>query len=63
MVSLGGKASLLVQQGDVLRIETPGGGGWGRKGQDQAEAKVSVKAFEPIAAGSLAALEQTQADF
>jgi N-methylhydantoinase B/oxoprolinase/acetone carboxylase alpha subunit len=28
---LGPKANLKVQPGDVLRIETPGGGGYGRK--------------------------------
>jgi 5-oxoprolinase (ATP-hydrolysing) len=29
-VDLGAKAQLVVQLGDVLAIETPGGGGWGR---------------------------------
>jgi N-methylhydantoinase B/oxoprolinase/acetone carboxylase alpha subunit len=28
---IGGKVSLLVEAGDVLRIETPGGGGFGLK--------------------------------
>jgi 5-oxoprolinase (ATP-hydrolysing) len=31
MVDLGAKAQLVVQLGDILVIETPGGGGWGRK--------------------------------
>jgi 5-oxoprolinase (ATP-hydrolysing) len=31
-VNLGGKATVDVAAGDVLRIETPGGGGWGRAG-------------------------------
>jgi N-methylhydantoinase B len=26
---LPGKARILVEAGDVLRVETPGGGGWG----------------------------------
>jgi N-methylhydantoinase B len=30
-VELPGKCSLHLEAGDVLRIETPGGGGWGRK--------------------------------
>jgi N-methylhydantoinase B len=30
-IELPGKCSLQLEAGDVLRIETPGGGGWGRK--------------------------------
>jgi len=30
-IELAGKCSLHLEAGDVLRIETPGGGGWGRK--------------------------------
>jgi N-methylhydantoinase B len=28
---LPGKFSLSLSQGEIIRIETPGGGGWGRK--------------------------------
>jgi N-methylhydantoinase B/oxoprolinase/acetone carboxylase alpha subunit len=28
---LSGKCSVYLEAGDVLRIETPGGGGWGRR--------------------------------
>jgi N-methylhydantoinase B len=31
-IELPGKCSLYLEAGDVLRIETPGGGGWGAKG-------------------------------
>ena len=34
-VELPGKCSSLVKKGDVLCIETPGGGGWGFRGMDQ----------------------------
>lgn len=30
-INLGSKANLKIQPGDVLRIETPGGGGYGQK--------------------------------
>ena len=30
---LEGSVQLTVQKGDRLRIETPGGGGWGKKGE------------------------------
>lgn len=30
---LGGNAHLRVEPGDVIRVETPGGGGWGKEGQ------------------------------
>jgi N-methylhydantoinase B len=31
-IELPGKCSRNLKKGDVLRIETPGGGGWGKKG-------------------------------
>ena len=34
--ALGGKAKLTVHAGQVLRIETPGGGGWGHPSSDPA---------------------------
>jgi N-methylhydantoinase B len=30
-VKIPGKANFLVREGDMLRIETPGGGGWGKR--------------------------------
>ncbi|KAI8816179.1 Hydantoinase B/oxoprolinase-domain-containing protein [Fimicolochytrium jonesii] len=33
-VNFGGKNATRVTKGDRVRIETPGGGGWGRKGED-----------------------------
>jgi N-methylhydantoinase B len=33
-VALQGKCSVPLKKGDVLRIETPGGGGWGKKAAD-----------------------------
>ncbi len=33
-VELPGKCSVKLARGDVVRIETPGGGGWGRRGTD-----------------------------
>jgi N-methylhydantoinase B len=32
VVELPGKCSVRLEKGDVLRIETPGGGGWGKRG-------------------------------
>ena len=64
VVNLGGKASVAVAAGDVLRIETPGGGGYG--GAEAAGAgwrRVEAQGPAPRAVGSLAALEETQADF
>ena len=29
---LAGKVSISIREGDVIRIETPGGGGYGKKG-------------------------------
>jgi len=37
MVSLGGKNTVSVKKGDILRIETPGGGGWGQPGTPAVE--------------------------
>jgi len=66
LLSLGGKASLVVGAGDILRIETPGGGGWGRAG-DGAEAVGveggSEQGFVPRASGSLNTKEELESDF
>jgi len=32
VVELPGKATLALEPGDVIRLETPGGGGWGEPG-------------------------------
>jgi N-methylhydantoinase B len=34
---IGGRAAVTLARGDVLRIETPGGGGWGRAGAGERE--------------------------
>jgi 5-oxoprolinase (ATP-hydrolysing) len=66
LLSLGGKASLVVGAGDILRIETPGGGGWGHAG-DGAEAVGfeggSEQGFVPRASGSLKTKEELESDF
>ncbi|TLY54963.1 MAG: hydantoinase B/oxoprolinase family protein, partial [Gemmatimonadetes bacterium] len=36
-VALGSKVSVSLVPGDALRIETPGGGGWGEEGEGQAQ--------------------------
>jgi 5-oxoprolinase (ATP-hydrolysing) len=68
-LSLGGKASLAVGLGDVLCVETPGGGGWGAAGEGEAgggaapRAAAAAGVFVPRASGSLAEREATEADF
>jgi len=39
-VNIGGKSSCEMSSGDVLRIETPGGGGWGKKGMAGSKRKL-----------------------
>lgn len=59
VMSIGGKNSVEMKAGDRLVIETPGGGGYGRK--DDAEGKVEGdqakvnRGFVPIANGSVEA--------
>lgn len=68
VVSLGGKASFAAAAGDTLRIETPGGGGYGALGDRDnhlaaAAARASLAsgvAHTPRATGSLHALMETQ---
>jgi N-methylhydantoinase B len=38
-VKIGAKVNFMTRAGDVLRIETPGGGGWGRSEGKRQEAK------------------------
>jgi 5-oxoprolinase (ATP-hydrolysing) len=63
-INLGGKATILMGKGDRLRIETPGGGGWGLPGEGgdiQSDGLKYVKSW--AARGSVAEREVTQASF
>jgi len=63
-INLGGKATIRVGKGDRLRIETPGGGGWGvpdEEGGIQSDGLEYVKRW--AARGSLAEREVAQASF
>ena len=58
-VNLGGKNTASMQAGERIVVETPGGGGWGKVGEDSR----AVKERDPQAAwkkGSLAARVETQ---
>ncbi len=64
-INIGGKGTIRMGKGDRLRIETPGGGGWGDisekydfQGDDEPEA---IKRW--AARGSLAEREAVQAGF
>lgn len=54
--SIGGKASVDVEPGDRVIIETPGGGGYGepRGGQNFDLSQTRSSSFVPIASGSVA---------
>lgn len=63
-INIGGKATIRMGKGDRLRIETPGGGGWGLPGEEggiQSDGLKYDKRWE--ARGSLAEREVTQASF
>ncbi|KAJ3058916.1 hypothetical protein HDU98_005033 [Podochytrium sp. JEL0797] len=75
-VNFGGKNSTIVRAGDVIRIETPGGGGYGVKekgGGKKGNAAGKRKGEEAgsgwkgkrvrVAGGSLGNLEEAQMDF
>ncbi|POR31119.1 Hydantoinase [Tolypocladium paradoxum] len=56
-VNVGGKNSVAVEEGDRLVIETPGGGGYGAKGdleKDYDESR-AMPSFVPVAGGSIEA--------
>ncbi len=42
VVNLGGKNEIEAKPGDRIRIETPGGGGWGEESGDEADADVGI---------------------
>lgn len=56
-ISIGGKNSVKVAAGDRLVIETPGGGGYGRKGDvgPKEDASKTMPSFVPVANGTVAA--------
>jgi len=61
-INLGGKATVRMGKGDRLRIETPGGGGWGPPGGQERVQSDGLEYVERWAArGSLAEREATQA--
>jgi len=64
-INLGGKATVRMGKGDRLRIETPGGGGWGLPGEEgiQSDGLNVDRWVVPPARGSLAERELTQASF
>ena len=60
-VSLGGKATVLMQPGDRLRVLTPGGGGYGQPGKQQHFRAGAQPAFVPkLGGGSLDAFRRAQ---
>lgn len=64
LINIGGKATVWMGKGDVLRIETPGGGAWGAQedGLDQGKQEHEhVKGW--AARGSFAEREAQQAGF
>jgi len=63
-INVGGKATTRMGKGDRLRIETPGGGGWGLSGEEggnQLDGLEYVKRWE--ARGSIAEREVRAASF
>lgn len=63
-INVGGKATIRMGKGDRLRIETPGGGGWGVPGEKedfQGDESEPVKKW--TARGSVAEREAAQAGF
>ena len=63
-INIGGKATIWMGKGDRLRIETPGGGGWGPPGERE---DVQLGGLEDVkrwaARGSVAEREAAQAGF
>ncbi|KAJ3250205.1 hypothetical protein HDU77_006899 [Chytriomyces hyalinus] len=73
-VNFGGKNATLVNAGDVITIMTPGGGGYGEKGDVKAATRASKRKsgsadsvgaskVSRLGGGSLGAMEETQRDF
>jgi len=68
VISLGGKASFAAEAGDRIRVETPGGGGFGSQDSDKHSSSTTnshptMHISFPRASGSLATLEEQQLDF
>ncbi|KAH9965303.1 Hydantoinase B/oxoprolinase [Russula dissimulans] len=63
-INIGGKATIRMGKGDRLRIETPGGGGWGPPTEQEGLQADELKHVERWAArGSVAEREALQASF
>lgn len=63
-INIGGKATIRTGKGDRLRIETPGGGGWGLPTEQEGPQVDEVEYVKKWAArGSLAEREAAQAEF
>jgi 5-oxoprolinase (ATP-hydrolysing) len=64
LINIGGKASCNLRKGDVLIIESPGGGGWGIEGEgreaDDHDASAQEAKFVARANGSVAEFAATQ---
>jgi len=61
-INVGGKATIRMGKGDRLRIETPGGGGWGLPGEQEGVQSDGLEYVKRWAGrGSLAEREATQA--
>lgn len=63
-INIGGKATIRMGKGDRLRIETPGGGGWGLPGEQEGVRSDGLEDVKSWAArGSVAEREGAQAGF
>lgn len=59
MINLGSKSEIQVKAGDVFRLETPGGGGYGQQVRDQDEPPNTTVTFK-LQTGSLHTHSQIQ---
>lgn len=60
VVNVGGKGMIELKCGEVIRVQTPGGGGWGVREAGTDEKKVKQKDQYPRGTGSLHAFAATQ---
>lgn len=62
-INIGGKNSILVEAGDRLVIETPGGGGFGvDQGAEKDQQDKDMASFVPVAAGGSAGATRVLAE-
>jgi len=62
MINLGSKSEITVGKGDLFRLETPGGGGFGQSGYEDKSGEISddINSQNLIFSGSLYMHSQTQ---